>query len=251
MVITIAGYGFVGKTYAAALEDHYTVQIVDPVISDTKVYEQIQDGVIICVSTPQGVDGACDFSNVHDVIDDTPCTIPILIKSTISIEAWDYLAESFPKHRLTFSPEFLREASALDDFLNAEQILIGGGDIEFWKNLFEAAFPDKYISIAEPRELILAKYFINSFLATKVSFFNQVYDLCAATNTDYKSVVDTITHDTRIGNSHTVITAERGFGGHCFPKDTEAIIYSAKQYDVELSVIAASNTYNKTIRKSN
>jgi UDPglucose 6-dehydrogenase len=98
-------------------------------------------------------------------------------------------------------------------------------------------------------ELILVKYFRNSFLANKVAFFNQVYDLCKATGVDYDKVAEGVGKDRRIGSSHTEVTEERGFGGHCFPKDIQAIIYTAKQNGVDLTLLQEALEYNKKVRK--
>jgi UDPglucose 6-dehydrogenase len=98
-------------------------------------------------------------------------------------------------------------------------------------------------------ELILIKYFRNSFLATKVSFFNQIYDLCEATGIDYNNVKEGIGMDERIGISHTDVNTMRGYGGHCFPKDVQAILETAKANNVDLSLIEQSQQYNTTVRK--
>lgn len=249
MKLTIAGYGFVGQAHESVLKDKFTVNVYDPF----KGYNDFgnPDGVIICVSTPPNQDGSCDESSVIDVLRLVDTSVPVLIKSTISLESWQLIKKEFPKHAIAFSPEFLRAASAVEDFKNTRHILIGGDEVGFWHALFRVAFDDSKFtsSVALPEELILAKYFRNSFLATKVAFFNQVYDLCAATGIDYNMVCHMIAADTRIGNSHTAITPERGFGGHCFPKDAAAIVHTGKLVDVDLTLIEESIKYNKTIRK--
>ena len=98
-------------------------------------------------------------------------------------------------------------------------------------------------------ELILTKYFRNSFLATKVAFFNQVYELCQATGANYETVAKHIGNDVRIGHSHTTITDERGFGGHCLPKDTSALIKTAQTHNTQLSILEEAVNYNNTLRK--
>jgi UDPglucose 6-dehydrogenase len=172
MKITIAGYGFVGQAHYELLKDTHNITIYDPY----KDYNNFgsPEAVIVCVSTPQHSDGSCHMDNVYDVIERAP-DVPILIKSTISVEGWDMLIDTFPNRMLNFSPEFLRASSAVQDLQDAELILIGGTSCSFWGKVFS-----KDIEIADPKELILAKYMRNSFLATKVAFFNQVYDLCEA-----------------------------------------------------------------------
>lgn len=248
-MITIAGYGFVGMAHEAVLKSKFKVNIYDPY----KGYRDFgtPEGVIVCVSTPPRADGGCEIQNVLDVLALTPASTPVLIKSTISLEGWQEIRSQFPKHQLAFSPEFLRAASAVEDLKATRHILIGGDSIGFWHAMFRVAFDDAQFtsSIALPEELILAKYFRNSFLATKVSFFNQVYDLCQATGINYDIVAAMIAADSRIGHSHTTVTKERGFGGHCFPKDASAIAHTADLVDVDLSLIKEAIKYNSKIRK--
>ena len=248
MKIGIAGYGFVGQAHEGVLKDYHDIIISDPA---KKMYGDLRhaDAIIVCVSTPQGSHGGCHMDNVYEVLEHAP-HVPILIKSTISIEGWDMLRHVFPNKPLTFSPEFLRAATALEDFRNNNTILLGGGDTNFWAELFVTAMGKVNIDIAKPKELILAKYARNSFLALKVAYFNQLYDLCDALDVEYSAVAHYTTMDERIGDSHTFISEERGFGGHCFPKDVNAIIKTAQRDNVELSILKEAVEYNRRIRKS-
>lgn len=255
MKITIAGFGFVGQAYAELLHNTCEVTIIDPAYPEhNKSIPSESDAVIICVSTPEDNDGGCDMSNVFDVIEHSP-NVPILIKSTISLAGWQgirncYVVGVGNVRDISFSPEFLRAKTAWQDLLDSTEIYIGGGNITFWGEVFKKCYVhDINILTMSVEELILIKYFRNSFLATKVSFFNQVYDLCEAANVDYKNVATGIGMDKRIGKSHTDVNTERGFGGHCFPKDTKAILQTAGSFDVSLSLIEESNDYNINIRK--
>lgn len=249
MNIVIAGYGFVGRAHEAVLKNKFTVNIYDPPLGYADIVAP--DGVIICVSTPPLNDGSCNVNNVADVISRVSEEVPVLIKSTISLEGWQALKDLFPNHQLAFSPEFLRAATAVEDFLATREIYMGGDGIGFWHAVFRVAFDDNQFTThhALAEELILAKYFRNSFLASKVAFFNQVYDLCAATGIEYEIVRHVIATDQRIGHSHTEITSDRGFGGHCFPKDVQAIIRTAEKNNVDLSLLKEALEYNNSIRK--
>lgn len=247
-MIVITGYGYVGKAVESALSKHEHIEIVDPQFNNNKISDFNPDSVIVCVSTPQGEDGECDMSNVFDVLSDTPTDCPVLIKSTISLEGWYNLHGKFPNHAITFSPEFLRAKTAIEDFQNQHCIFLGGGDYKYWQELFLTTLK-KPSKIQTAEELILAKQFRNSFLATKVAFFNQVYDLCDVLDIDYEQVRTIIADDHRIGHSHTEVTRERGFGGHCFPKDTEALVYSALHNGCSLSLVQEAIRYNKKIKK--
>ena len=247
MKILIAGYGFVGRAHYEVLKFKHDVVINDPALGYTNSYDDV-DAVIVCVSTPQGSHGGCHMDNVYEVVEQAP-NVPILIKSTISIEGWSMLKHVFPNKQLTFSPEFLRAASALEDFRNNNTILLGGGDTNYWAELFVTAMGKVNIDVAKPEELILAKYARNSFLALKVAYFNQINDLCTKLDVDYNKVRQYTTVDDRIGESHTTITDERGFGGHCFPKDTKAFVTSSKRVDSNLSILEHAIEYNQRIRK--
>ena len=247
MKIGIAGYGFVGKAHEGALKDYHDLIIYDPALGH---YGDLRhaDAIIVCVSTPQGSHGGCHMDNVYDVVNNNS-NVPILIKSTISIEGWDMLKHVFPFTSITFSPEFLRAASALEDFQNTDTILLGGGNTGFWADIFITAMGKINVKIANPKELIVAKYVRNSFLALKVAYFNQINDLCKDAGVDYEQVRTYTTQDNRIGESHTIITDERGFGGHCFPKDTSAFIVSGKKYGKHLSILEEAIKYNHRVRK--
>ena len=248
-MIVITGYGFVGKAIEAALQPHVHVNIVDPAVNNNRVYNFDADAVIIAVATPEALDSSCNMQNVFDVLEDVPKDVPVLIKSTISIEGWRELNHKYPDHKITFSPEFLRANTAIQDFQDQHCIFLGGGNHQYWEDLFLTTIK-KPSKIVEPESLILAKLFRNSFLATKVTFFNQVNDLCEVLDIDYDQVKGVITADQRIGHSHTEVTDERGFGGHCFPKDTEALVYSALHNGCSLSLVQEAIRYNKKIRKS-
>lgn len=249
MKIGIAGYGFVGKAHKNALDRNNEIIISDPAFPEySKKLPTDVDCVIVSVSTPSRHDGSCEMTNVYEVIETCP-QVPILIKSTISLEGWEMLIETFPEHNLTFSPEFLRAETAEYDFMTQNTMYMGGQGVRFWHDMFVEVFPNLSVIEANPKELILGKYFRNAFLATKVSFFNQIYDLCKEVGVDYGAVAIVVGSDPRIGESHTVVTEERGFGGHCFPKDMKAIAKTGDRNNVSLSLIKESLNYNKKIRK--
>lgn len=247
MTIGIAGYGFVGKAQELLISDHgrHDILLCDPRLGLNDDLTEA-DAVIIAVATPPADDWSCDVSNVIDVINSLPTNIHILIKSTMSIEGWDMIRNMFPDHSICFSPEFLREASWRDDAFSPFVYL--GGDTPFWETFFKELIDDVKLTVSEPRELIAAKAFRNSFLATKVAFFNQIYDYCQACGLDYYTTRNAICDDYRIGYSHTDITEQRGFGGHCFPKDSNATVMSGKKKDVHLSILQEAINYNDDIR---
>ena len=137
-------------------------------------------------------------------------------------------------------------ATALEDFENATSFYFGGGDDTFWASLFWEEGRNMYSR--EPEELIMMKYSVNTFLALKVAYFNQINDLCKAYNVDYDMVKYLVQQDERIGDSHMDVTEVRGFGGHCFPKDTSALLETAKLENVNFSILQEAVNYNNNIR---
>ena len=251
MEITIAGYGFVGKAHAKVLKEYYDINIADPILLETTVSDYVDEteAVICCVSTPQADDGSCNMTNVYNVIETTPWATPILIKSTISLEGWDYIKSKYPDHNITFSPEFLVAATAYEDFSNTKHLYLGGDGTALWTDVFSNVFSDvTYEELTVP-ELIMIKYGRNTFLATKVAYFNQLHDVCSAKNINFDKVAALIGSDSRIGHSHTNITAERGFGGHCFPKDTLAMLSTSKLVQADMTILESAVVYNNKIRK--
>ena len=247
MKIGIAGYGFVGQAHELMFKDYHEILISDP---DKGHYADLKhaDAIIICVSTPQGSHGGCHMNNVYEVLEAAP-DVPILIKSTLSVEGWKMIDHTFPNLNLTFSPEFLRAAHWKEDALNTKHFYLGGKGTQFWSDVLLQALGPISISVESPTDLVAAKVFRNSFLALKVSFFNQVYDYANAHGLDYNAVANVISADERIGTSHTTVTKERGYGGHCFPKDVRAVIRSGQAYNARLTLLEEADAYNSSIRK--
>jgi UDPglucose 6-dehydrogenase len=248
-MILLVGYGFVGKAYFEVFKNTQTINIIDPVYNNNKIkdYPNAQ-GIIVCVPTPQAEDGSCDMSYVISVLEQCSETVPIMIKSTISLEGWDIITKKFPNHLITFSPEFLRAVTAIEDVLATKQVIVAGGDDKFWVDIYNKAFPEVSVYLLEPKAAITVKYFRNSFLATKVAFFNQIYDFCEKLGLDYRYVREAIALDNRIGDSHTYVFEDsRGFGGYCFPKDTAALLSTSKTLGIDLSILESAVVYNNDI----
>jgi len=249
MNIAIAGYGFVGHAVAAKFSKYMDIIIVDPKLGPETIadYNNIE-GVIICVNTPQAPNGQCDYSRVADVLETVDYSIPVVIKSAVDIPGVLDLKERFPNHEITYSPEFLRANSADRDFATQDYVIFGGGNQDFWLDVWTKAFPYIAAHFITDIEASLVKYAENSFLATKVSFFNQLYDLCENVGADFDSVRYSLCRDDRIGPDHSYVTKERGWGGHCFPKDTTAMIKQAREAGAPFTVLEQACIYNNKVR---
>jgi UDPglucose 6-dehydrogenase len=150
------------------------------------------------------------------------------------------------------SPEFLRAATADEDVKNTTHVFLAGGNTDYWRDFYSYAFPEVKITVCSPKDAIAIKYFRNSFLATKCSFFNEIYNFCQAVGLDYDTVRYGVAADSRIGDSHTFIDLPvRGWGGYCFPKDTSALLKMAENNNINLNTLEAAVKFNKEIRKNN
>jgi len=260
MKFIIAGYGFVGSAIGSVLEPHHEIIPVDPRLNVNKIEDHIKtaDGVIICVSTPPKDTGECDASNIWNVLKQIPgpLDVPILIKSTVPWIDLDEMVEynkQWNKSSITYYPEFLREETALEDFVNQKYVILGGDNTKFWSDVLYKHLPlVEHIHTCTIKEASIIKYFSNSYLATKLTFFNELYELCEKVKADYDTVSELLGLDTRIGKSHTTVPGPDGnFGwaGHCFPKDTTALIKIADDLDIELSVLEQAMSTNVEHRK--
>jgi len=255
MKIIIAGYGFVGKAVANVLKEHHHAVIVDPQYTTNEIkYHLDADAIVICVNTPTGENGII-AENLANVMDQVPIYMPVLVKSTVTPSVVDTFKQLYPDHSICYSPEFLRAKTADQDFLNQKYVVIGGEDPEsFWHELFLQVLPNcKIVFNCTAQEACMVKYTANSFLALKVSFFNQIFDLCQKTGIDYDTVRHIVSQDTRIGSGHTLVPGHdncRGFGGACFPKDTEALVHWAKHVDAVPSLVESAIQYNNKVRKN-
>jgi UDPglucose 6-dehydrogenase len=255
MKIIIAGYGFVGKAVASALKDT-VIHIVDPkyTTGQTEHYQNA-DGIIICVGTPSTQLGDCDVSQIYSVMNQVPETMPVLIKCTVRPDYLNKLVSDYPNHNIAYSPEFLRAATANEDFANQTYMILSGDNPDnIWDNLFLYSLKNlNTIKHCTLTEASMAKYAANCFLSVKVTFFNQIYDMCQQTGADYNKVVEILKLDERIGNSHMQVPGPdglRGFGGTCFSKDTSAFIHYADSLQISHTLVESAIKYNKKIKKT-
>lgn len=263
--IAIIGLGFVGGTIFKSLEEYQAVGLgsidivgIDPAKGYTTSFQSIKefDAVFVCVPSPMLKDGSADTSILESVLLDlnrTEFKGVIISKVTAPPSVYQRLQKLYPN--LVHAPEFLTAANAYRDYMNGTFAIIGG-DVKAYVN--EA---DRIIRISQRElqkvmhcsitEASLAKYSINSFLATKVLFMNELENLTQAAGGEWSTVRELITLDPRIGKSHTQVPGPDGlygFGGMCFPKDTSALLAYAKSMGIELDVLDAAVKKNLMIR---
>ena len=253
MNFTIIGTGFVGSAVINALQDKHTISIIDPPKGEAgdPIKYINTDGVVICVPTPSDSEGKCDDSLVTYYIERVRYynpTVPILIKSTTDIETLSNITET----NITFSPEFLLARNANADFLNQEFAIFGGGPGRFWYEILKDLCNIQQVRFTDITTAGFVKYTINSFLAMKVVFFNELYTLYNKTNgTSFDALTELVSMDPRIGSSHLQVPGpdgQFGFGGACFPKDTKAFAEFAKA-NSPLALLDCVIKINKELRE--
>src|SRR5215468_613268 len=210
------------------------------------------DAVFIAVGTPsRRGDGHADLSYVYDAAREIAAALRgftvVITKSTVPVGTGDEVERIIRELRpgndiaVVSNPEFLREGAALHDFKHPDRIVVGTDDerarkvvAEIYRPLYLNQAP---ILFTERRTAELIKYAANAFLATKITFINEIADLCERVGADVQEVARGIGLDNRIGSKF--LHAGPGFGGSCFPKDTRALIKIAQDYDVQLRIVEA------------
>ncbi len=258
--IGIVGYGFVGKATSQGFSKNTELFIVDPLLG-TNIYDLVQfnpEFIFVCVPTPMTSNGDQDFKTVIDVfsqIKTNKIAACVVLKSTVTpsnIKIAEKLIEDF-----IYNPEFLREKHAENDFINAEMIILGGKQYnqEKVRNLYKnhSKCKTKNYILTDKITASLIKYTINSFLASKVIFFNQLKDLynSSEASEDWDVFTNVLAIDKRIGNSHMDVPGHDkrlGFGGACFTKDTAALLKYSQSIGKEFTILKKAVEINNKIR---
>jgi len=260
--IGIVGYGFVGGSVGYGFGNPSVHQvIVDPQHSNRTLKDCIErDIIFVCVPTPPSEDGSIDVSIADSVLqelNDLAYAGIVVIKSTIIAEQLTRFQKDYGNLRLVYNPEFLTEANAHWDFCNPPMQILGGKweDCEFVEQAYVKLSKVKVVPTFKTDIITasLLKYTINSFLATKVIFMNELRHLheSSGADTTWEQFTDMLTRDVRIGSSHISVPGPDGyfgFGGHCFPKDTSALLHYAESLGVDMSVLRQAVETNKEVR---
>lgn len=260
--IAIIGHGFVGK----AVSFGFNSNKIEKIIIDPKYGSKIEDlskekidVSFICLPTPMNEDGSIDSTIVENCISYMKNNVSglIIIKSTITPTILEKIIDKEISSRIVYNPEFLKEKSANEDFVNPVMHVFGG-DIRATKRA-EKIYNDYSLCKQCPVyhmsavEASLVKYGVNTFLASKVVWFNQFYDVVQKFGGNYGLITKSITTDKRVGFSHTTVPGfdnKRGFGGACFPKDCAAFLRaSGNEFSLLNEVVRINNSYRKQYEK--
>lgn len=249
MKIGIVGYGVLGRAVYDALKNHHDLMIIDPPAGYGNGMQFGFDAYVLCLPTPQGDDGECDYSLVEfylDHISNYDYPTEILVKSTVPPIDLCGLEKLYD---FTYSPEFLRAESSIEDFKQQDFAIFAGHNPEFWfKLLANADVEFEQVKFTTVRTAAYIKYAINTFLAMKVTFFNELEALFAG---DFLELTNGISLDSRIGDSHMQVPGpdgRKGYGGMCFPKDTKAFAKYARDQGKPLELLEKAIEINEKIR---
>jgi len=263
MNIGIVGRGFVGDAIHEGFCGFFNIETYDKYVANKSTCKSLEELcekteiLFVCLPTPMNQDGSCNFSIVEETVrkinDCTDGRHTTVIKSTVPPGTTESFNKKYEKINAVFNPEFLTEANYIDDFKNQSRIIIGGPRPYSTKikNLYEKVF--KNVPIIKTHSTIaeMVKYTANCFLATKVSFANEMKQICEKIEIDYDKVIEYATYDERLGTSHWKVPGpdgKLGFGGSCFPKDINALMYFAKAVDVNSDVLNATWATNLRVR---
>jgi UDPglucose 6-dehydrogenase len=213
--------------------------------------------IVVAVGTPQGDDGAADLSYLVQAAKDispyiTPDTI-IVIKSTVPVGTNDFVKNLIEEQcgftvKMVSNPEFLRQGSAIEDTMKADRIIIGSESAEAAgkvRDMYQPLNVPEILTSTRGAEMI--KYASNAFLATKISYINEMANLCEAVGADVTDVARGMGKDKRIGEAF--LNAGIGYGGSCFPKDVKALLHTAGLNGVEFPLLKETIAINEYQRK--
>jgi UDP-glucuronate decarboxylase len=262
MLIGIIGNGFVGKATQLLKCKNIDIYVYDIkpelCIPNDLIFEDLIkcDFIFLCLPTPMNVDGSCYTNILSSTINKLKQLdyYNIVVRSTVYI---NYCKE----HDVFFMPEFLTEKNWKEDFINNKKWIFGLTDnnernIKFEvkiNELINIAYNNNCIKSNEiiymsSNEAELLKIIKNTFLATKIGYFNEIYDLAQKLKIDYNKVIDILQFDERIGNTHMKVPGynnQRGYGGTCFPKDINNLYVQMNQNDLKTYYIQSSLERNE------
>jgi len=214
----------------------------------------------IAVATPSGLNGEADLKYIEaaakSIAETMETPLIIINKSTVPVGTGDWVAEIISKYQvkaIPFSvvscPEFLREGTAINDFLHPHRTILGSFQKEAAEKVAQLHLPLRApIVITDLRTAEMIKYASNAFLATKISFINEIADICEVLGADVKEVAIGMGYDKRIGPA--MLDAGLGWGGSCFPKDVRALAYMAVEKRVEPKILQTVINSNYERRKA-
>ncbi len=270
MKIGIVGVGVVGNATKEVLKQVHEIFLYDkykePYNQEENMDQLAENSeiVFVCVSTPMKPSGEMDYSAIYNSLDflhrkvrekgKSPEELIVIIRSTAVSGSTDKFAKQYP-FRFVFNPEFLREKTAMEDMQNTDRIIIGANsetDYEKVLDVYKPIFPTAKYIFVDRKTAEMIKYCANVTLAGQVAIANEIYQICKKVGVDYNTVKKTILLDERIGRNIDVPgpDGQFGFGGKCFPKDLNALIYLARENMYRPYLLEEMWRLNERVRKN-
>jgi UDPglucose 6-dehydrogenase len=250
----IAGYGNIGRYLESVFAPYFDVELYDPPLGiGSGAGMDACDFVFIAVPTPSGPGGAADTSAVEQVVATLSPRHGFICHSTVPVGTTERLVATYGKP-VVFVPEYAGERPD-HPYRNVENrtfFIFGGKPAATARvePLFARAYgADCAFAHVPARTAELVKYMENAYLALKVTFCNEFFDLAGALGVDFEVARTLWLQDRRVGESHTVVTAERGYGGLCLPKDVRAICATAQDAGAPLELMEAAARVNERVRR--
>jgi UDPglucose 6-dehydrogenase len=254
MKIAVIGTGMVGGQVASWFKDCLTYDTEKQ--SDTWDECLRADCFFLCLPTPYVEGKEYDLSYLEDTIAKIPDNKLIVLKSTLNPGTTDYFQDKYPNKLFMFSPEFLTELSAEDDFRRPDMQILGitHQSEHLATKVMLLLPPAPCMRIVSAVDAEWVKKIRNAYYATKVIFFNEVHDIVKAIpSSHYETIRSVIVEDPNVGNSHSFVKHKgyRGFGGKCLPKDLYSLIEFADKIGIEVDLLKRVKKINYKLHEDN
>lgn len=251
--IGIMGLGVVGDSVHHYFERKgWPLRVYDPNrgLGDQRSINEA-DVVFICVPTPYRPQAGFDDSALESAVSILNGSKTVVVKSTVLPGTTEAFQARYSQHCFLFNPEFLRQDFARTDFIRPDRQLVGytAQSRHLAESVMALLPAAPYQRIMGAREAEMAKYMTNAFLALKVTYANELYDLASALDIEYDVVREAVAADMRIGSSHLDVFegGYRGYGGKCLPKDTKALMDLGERMQVPLRLLRTADRVNETL----
>ena len=264
--VGVLGGGFVGSAVAFGFgsSNDYEFNVktydIDPSKSTHSLEDMVNgsDFIFVCLPTPYNDDMSIDLSYIEKGIEDISKIVDsfkhtIIIKSTVVPGTCRKLSKRYGMN-IVSNPEFLTERRAKWDFMNAAQVVIGSDEIDSAtkvKSLYEKRFTSMKYLVTDTVTSEFIKYMLNCFFSVKIGFMNEMYQIANSFGANWEEVIEGVAGDCRVADSHICVPGpdgKMGFGGHCFPKDLNALINFADSLGVDPKIMKATWSKNLEVR---
>ncbi|MEM4330490.1 MAG: nucleotide sugar dehydrogenase [Candidatus Pacearchaeota archaeon] len=261
MKIGFVGFGVVGKSTAIALSKYHKIFPYDKFkeeYNDPSILREVE-AIFICVPTPMKKSGEIDLKEIKDSLE-TLKNISfkidplIIIRSTVVPGTTDELEKTY-SFNLATNPEFLREKTAVEDMLNTKKIVFGAKnkkDFEILDKIYKPVFPNATYFYFDRKTAEMVKYSSNAMLAGQIALANEIYNICSVIDVNYEEIKKVLLLDERIAKNIDVPgnDGDFGFGGKCFPKDFNSLIYFSREKGYRPYLLEEAWRLNERVRKN-